>query len=245
MCVLKEGKTYYMFAESKDDIAHLLTSTDRIHWKDQGAIDIRLKNGSPLSKGPYGTPAVRKEKGIWYLFYERNDAAVWLATSKDLKTWTNVQDEPVLNAGPEKYDAFAVAFNKIIQHKGLYYAYYHASAFKDWREWTMNVAVSKDLVHWKKYEGNPIVGNDSSSGFPVFDGKQWRFTRCTPTYGSIFPKNKMPLSDHYSIATAVAMLFYLQTEKKRRRSPRLKRAFVSLLLEMQKRCICSSIRHRL
>jgi hypothetical protein len=188
MCVLKEGKTYYMFAESKDDIAHLLTSTDRIHWKDQGAIDIRLKNGSPLSKGPYGTPAVWKEKGIWYLFYERNDAAVWLATSKDLKTWTNVQDEPVLNAGPEKYDAFAVAFNKIIQHKGLYYAYYHASAFKDWREWTMNVAVSKDLIHWKKYEGNPIVGNDSSSGFPVFDGKQWRFYTMHPDVRVYFPE---------------------------------------------------------
>lgn len=177
-----------MFAESKDDIAHLLTSTDRIRWKDQGAIDIRLKNGSPISKGPYGTPTVWKEKGTWYLFYERNDAAVWLATSKDLKTWTNVQDEPVLNAGPEKYDAFAVAFNKIIQYKGLYYAYYHASAFKDWREWTMNVAVSKDLVHWSKYEGNPIAGNDSSSGFPVFDGKQWRFYTMHPDVRVYFPE---------------------------------------------------------
>lgn len=190
MCVLKDGTTYYMFAESKDDIAHLLTSSDRISWKDQGPIDIRLKNGNPIGKGPYGTPSIWKEKGIWYLFYERNDAAVWLATSKDLKVFTNVQDEPVLQCGPEKYDQFAVAMNKIIQYKGLYYAYYHASAFKDWREWSMNVAVSKDLIHWKKYPGNPIIGDDTSSGFPVFDGKQYRFYTMHPDVRVYFPEIK-------------------------------------------------------
>ncbi|WP_353719294.1 hypothetical protein [Dyadobacter sp. 676] len=51
MCVLKEGNTYYMFAESRDDIAHLLTSGDRVNWKDHGAIDIRLRNGSPIARG--------------------------------------------------------------------------------------------------------------------------------------------------------------------------------------------------
>ncbi|MEI7586663.1 MAG: glycosylase [Runella sp.] len=186
MSVIKSDGTYYMFAEGKDDVAHLLTSTDRIHWKEQGALDVRMTNGQPISKGAYGTPAIWKEKGIWYLFYERGDLGVWLATSKDLNIWTNVQDEPVLKMGPETYDQFAVAMNQVIKYKGLYYGFYHASAFKDWHEWSMNVAVSKDLIHWKKYEKNPIIGNDKSSGILVHDGKQYRMYTMHPEVNVYF-----------------------------------------------------------
>ena len=178
--VLQSDSTYYMFAESRGDSAHLLTSVDKINWKDQGALDIRRTNGKPIEKGPYGTPTVWKEADTWYLFYERNDAAVWLATSKDLKIWTHVQDEPVLNCGPEKYDQFAVAFNQVIKHNGLYYAYYHASAFKDWREWSTNIAVSKDFVHWRKYPGNPILKENTSSGMVVNDGEKYRLYTMHP-----------------------------------------------------------------
>jgi predicted GH43/DUF377 family glycosyl hydrolase len=187
MSVIKEDSTYYMFAESRGDSAHLLTSSDKVHWEDQGALDIRKVNAEPIEKGPFGTPAIWKENGTWYLFYERNDLGIWLATSTDLKTWTNVQDEPVLKMGPEKYDQFAVAVNQIIKYNGLYYAYYHASAYEDWREWSMNVAVSSDLVHWKKYAKNPIIGNDKSSGILVNDGKQYRLYTMHPEVNVYFP----------------------------------------------------------
>ncbi|GAB3900946.1 hypothetical protein GCM10028803_24730 [Larkinella knui] len=190
MAVLKSGNTYYMFAEGKDDVAHLLTSTDRINWREQGPIDIRQTDGKPISKGPYGTPAIWKEGNVWYLFYERNDAAVWLATSRDLKTWTHVQDEPVLKMGPEKYDQFAVAANQIIRYKGFYYLYYHASAFKDWHEWSTNVAVSKDLVHWKKYDKNPIIADNTSSGILVQDGSQYRLYTMHPDVKIYLPTPK-------------------------------------------------------
>jgi hypothetical protein len=180
MSVVKSGDTYYMFAEGKDDIAHLLTSTDRIHWQEQGELDIRMTNGQPISKGPYGTPAVIKEGETWYLFYERKDQAVWLATSTDLKSWTNVQDDPVLDRGPDEYDRYAVAMNQVIRYKGLFYAYYHASAFADWHEWSMNVAVSKDLIHWEKYSKNPILTGNKSSGIVVNDGKRFRLYTMHP-----------------------------------------------------------------
>jgi predicted GH43/DUF377 family glycosyl hydrolase len=190
MCVVKSDSTYYMFAESKDDICHLLTSRDKIEWTDKGALDIRMVNGKAISAGPRGTPAVWNEGSKWYLFYERNDAAVWLGTSEDMKVWTNVQDEPILNAGPEKYDQFAVAFNQIIKYNGRYYAYYHASAFKDWREWSTNVAVSEDLVHWEKYSGNPIIGDDKSSGILVNDGSQYRMYTMHPDVNLYYPEKK-------------------------------------------------------
>ena len=174
MCVVKSGKTYYMFAEGEGDIAHMLVSTDRVHWQEKGNLDIRNVDGSPIRKGAYGTPTVYKAKGMWNLFYERDDLGIWLATSKDLKSWINVQDEPVIKMGPETYDLFAVAMNQVIHYKGLYYGYYHASAFKDWHEWSTNIAVSPDLIHWKKYEKNPIMGNNQSSGIVLKDGKGFR-----------------------------------------------------------------------
>lgn len=188
MFVLKDEGTYYMFAESRDDIPRLFISSDRVNWKDRGRLDVRNVNGTPISDGPYGTPTVVKKGRTWYLYYERNDAAVWCATSSDLNIWTNVSDEPVLKCGPDAYDMYAVAFNKIILHKGVYYAYYHASAFKNWAEWTTNVAASKDLIHWEKYNANPILKENASSGYPVWDGKQYRFYTAHPDVRVYFPK---------------------------------------------------------
>ena len=187
MMVIKSDSIYYMFAEGLDDIAHMLTSTDKIHWKDHGSLQIRYTNGQLLSKGPYGTPTVWREDNIWYLFYERNDEAIWLASSKDLVVWTNVQDSPVLNKGPEAYDKFGVAFNQVIKYKGIYYGYYHGTAFKDWSEWSTNVAVSKDLVNWKKYDGNPIMKENKSSGILVHDGSQYRLYTMHPEVCVHFP----------------------------------------------------------
>lgn len=191
MMVIKDGTTYYMFAEGKDDIAHLLTSTDRVTWQERGPLDVRYVDGQPISKGPYGTPTAWKEGNTWYLFYERRDEAIWLATSKDLKVWTNVQDKPVLAKGPADYDGHAVAMNQVIRYKGRYYAYYHASAFADWHEWSTNVAVSDDLIHWKKYAGNPIIGGNQSSGILVNDGTQYRLYTMHPVVNVFFPAKNL------------------------------------------------------
>ncbi len=174
MMVVKVDSTYHMFAEGKDDIAHRLTSSDRVNWIDHGSMEIRHVDGTPLSEGPYGTPTVWFENNTWYLFYERNDQGIWLATSKDLGIWTNLQDEAVIEMGPETYDQYGLAVNQIIKYQGWYYAYYHGTAVKDWSEWTTNVAVSKDLVKWEKYQRNPIMSENKSSGILVHDGEQFR-----------------------------------------------------------------------
>jgi beta-1,2-mannobiose phosphorylase / 1,2-beta-oligomannan phosphorylase len=185
ICVVKHAGAYYLFSEGRDDIAHLLTSTDGQKWTERGNLDIRNVAGHTITPGPYGTPAVWVEDGVWYLFYERNDAAEWLATSRDLKTWTNLQDEPVLKCGPEAYDKFAVAFDQVIKYQGRYYAYYHASAHPKWKEWSTNLAVSTDLVHWKKYPDNPVLPVDPtdperSSAFLVQEGNRFRLYATHP-----------------------------------------------------------------
>ena len=179
MFVIKDEGIYHMYAEGTHDIAHLLISTDGVNWEEQGDLVILDTSGEPIPP-PYGTPVVWIEHGKWYLFYERNDLGIWLATSEDKKTWTNVQDEPVIKMGPEAYDEGAVAANQVLKHEGKYYLYYHGSSNPDWADpnanalWTSNVAVSTDLVNWEKYPENPIVEGDHSSPILVFDGEKNR-----------------------------------------------------------------------
>lgn len=174
MHVSKINDTYYMYAEGTDDIAHLLTSSDGVHWEDQGDLVIEKTTGEQID-GPYGTPTLWVENEKWYLFYERTDSAIWLAESTDKIHWTNVQDDPVLKKGPEKYDRSAVAVNQVIKRDGMYYMYYHATDNQEWLTdnsksiWTSNVARSKDLIYWEKYPDNPIIPGDFSSPILVFN----------------------------------------------------------------------------
>ncbi len=167
VCVVRQDGLYQMFAEGKGDVAHRLSSPDGVHWTDFGSLDVRKVDGSPIPPGPYGTPTAWFENGVWHLFYERRDEGVWLATSRDLKTWTNVQDDPVLARGPEPFDRAMIAANQVVRRGGRYYIFYHALADIKDRNWTTNVARSKDLIHWEKYPKNPIIGDNRSSAVLV------------------------------------------------------------------------------
>ncbi len=87
MQVVKHGDTYYMIAEGQEDRAQLLTSSDGVKWARVGELDVRLKNGEPIPPGAFGTPTALFEDERWFLFYERGDNGVWLATSKDMHVW--------------------------------------------------------------------------------------------------------------------------------------------------------------
>lgn len=172
--ILKEGDTYYMFTESEDNLSHLLRSTDKRHWTLVGQLDVRLQDGTPIAPMPFGTPAVFKEGGVYYLFYERQDDGIWLATSTDLRVFTNVQDEPVLPLGPGASDSTQVALNQVIKYKGRYYAYYNGQG--QGRGWSTNIATSFDLLHWHKYANNPLfpVEDFVNSAMLVDDGERFR-----------------------------------------------------------------------
>lgn len=180
MCVVKQGDTFYMFAEGFLDRAQLLTSADGVHWERQGLLDVRMKNGEPISNGTYGTPTVWFEDGTWYLFYERGDKGVWLATSTDLKVWTNVQDEPVVVPGPGEYDFDLIAMNQVFKMNDRYYAVLHGTKKSGDpavpNQWTTNLATSPDLIHWEKFAKNPLrpKSENKSSGQIFPDGDRYR-----------------------------------------------------------------------
>lgn len=181
MMVVPQDGRLYMFAEGESDRAQLLVSGDGVRWERVGPLDVRLTTGEPVLPGPYGTPTAFLKEGLWHLFYERNDLGVWLATSEDMKVWTNVSDDPVLRPGPDAYDASRIALNQVVGHDGRYYALYHGSDDRDSPSlWTSNLAVSDDLRTWTKYPGNPLFpkqANRSSNVLaPTADGRYRLYT---------------------------------------------------------------------
>ncbi|MEZ6059731.1 MAG: glycosylase [Planctomycetaceae bacterium] len=177
MMVVKHGDTYFMFAEGAGDQAQLLKSADGIQWQRIRTLDVRLTNGEPIPPGPYGTPTAWFEDENWYLFYERRDQGIWLATSRDMTVWTNVSDEPLIVPGPENHDSLMIAMNQVIRHNGRYYAVLHGTgtATKP-RDWCTYLAVSDDLRHWTKHPGGPLlpIPDNRSSGQLVPDGIRFR-----------------------------------------------------------------------
>lgn len=169
MTVVPQGGMYYMFAEGEhDNHSEMLTSLDGIEWQWRGELEVRTSDGKHVAKVPCGTPTVWTENGIWYLLYEWMDRGVWLAKCSNPMSlvWTNVQDEPVLLPGPAAYDRDMIAVDQVIKYQGRYFAIYHGSGSGKSvpRTWNTDIACSTDLIHWTKYPGNPIVGNNKSSG---------------------------------------------------------------------------------
>lgn len=179
VCIIPNAGTLYMFAEGEQDRAQLLTSQDGIAWTRVGKLDVRLSNGDPISDGPYGTPAAWFEDGVWNLFYERGDKGIWLARSKDLKVFTNVQDDPVLSPGPDEFDHDLIAMNQIIKYNGRYFGVIHGTKKPadpmQPSQWATGLATSQDLIHWTKYKGNPLrpISENKSSGLLIQDGKRF------------------------------------------------------------------------
>jgi beta-1,2-mannobiose phosphorylase / 1,2-beta-oligomannan phosphorylase len=193
MMVVKCGNTYYMFAEGRvDNHAAMLTSKDRVTWKWEGFLDVRRADEKTQEQGPCGTPTIWIENGKWYLFYERYDKGIWLATTRDVhsRVWRNVQDEPVLAPGPAEYDKDMIALNQIIKYRGAYYAFYHGSGEAMPRTWNTNIARSTDLIHWRKYDGNPLIEDNKSSGVVIRNGTGFRMYTMHDQIDVFVPRQK-------------------------------------------------------
>ena len=179
------GEIFHMVAEGEHDVAHRLVSWDLAAWQRCGPLDIRLAGGEPIPPGPRGTPTLVLHRGLWHLFYERRDDGIWLATSPDGRTFTNVRDEPVIACGPEAGDRHGVAVDQVVRFDGRWYALYHASPDPGRTTWQTCLAASDDLVHWSKWSGNPLLPVDPahpkrSSGTLIHDGERLRLYTTHP-----------------------------------------------------------------
>lgn len=110
-------------------------------------------------------PQIIKKDKQYYLFYTgttsiqkicfRHDIGVVI--SNDLKNWTRYNNNPILSPGAsDEWDGGLVAHSYIIKKDNLYYMFYDGSPEKQWQE-EIGLAISDNLIHWEKYENNPVL----------------------------------------------------------------------------------------
>lgn len=82
----------------------LCWSSDLLKW-EVGEPILRAEDGAPWEQGGLYKPCLLERDGTYYLFYNAKAKGrgpveqTGVATSKDLKTWTRYQDNPVLPVG--------------------------------------------------------------------------------------------------------------------------------------------------
>lgn len=163
--IIKDGSTYYMYAEDEytgdSDGAEIFryTSSDGITWTQTGIV--LALSGSGWDGTHVGTPLAWKEGSTWYMLYEgfgsTTAGQIGLATSSDGITWDRDAGNPILS-NPHHGDTEDIAFDSILKIDGIYYVYGH------WRNagdtaWDSGLYTSTNLTDWTAYSGNPFSYN--------------------------------------------------------------------------------------
>ena len=163
MSIVKNGNTYYMYAENEftgdgnGATIDLYTATDKINWTRHGVV---LAPRIGWEANDVGTPTVWKEGNKWFMLYEGFDngaGKVGLATSTDGKNWTRFAGNPVLMNSVNP--ALDIAIDSVIKQRNVYYAYGHYDTGEG--VWAGGLFTSTDLINWKAYPGNPILDNSA------------------------------------------------------------------------------------
>ncbi len=198
---------YHMLYTGYDGTGYqsaLAVSSDLLHWQHKGVILKRKKESTDWDRmGGAATwiikksddlrdiPVLRKIEGKYWMVYhsypgegyEKGPAQIGLGwcTDEELLSW-NFLPKPVLSwKDGDAWEAGGLYKACIIQNGGIWYLYYNAKDTKErWTEQT-GVAISHDLLHWKRHPYNPILrvseggwdGRFVSDPCIVRDGAYW------------------------------------------------------------------------
>lgn len=158
------------------------TTPEKMLEQAKGYID-RLKEGTyPFENlfaevgGTVIDHAIIEKDGIHHLFYIRGKACTtWPeyptnnfghAVSSDLIHWK--VEAPVLQSVEGEWDEYQVWAPHVIYHDGRYWMFY--TGVNNNAAQAIGLATSKDLYHWERFEGNPIIKPGS---WGIWDENRW------------------------------------------------------------------------
>ncbi len=167
--VFVEDGVFYCFFEAQDkpfsagggERIGLATSRDAVTWtKSSGNPIIDVGQAGAWDSVVAKLPTVTKFGDRYYLFYSGRDGQtkqIGVATSNDLKQWTKHSANPVLPSQPNAWDSLESTHpTPIFERDGSYYLLYRGMESM-YRQQAVGVAVSTDLIHWKRVKQNPVI----------------------------------------------------------------------------------------
>jgi predicted GH43/DUF377 family glycosyl hydrolase len=115
---------------------------------------------------------------MWYTAFSTT-LAIGFASSKDGVHWTKYPS-PVLKAGPSgSWDSGGVEAPSVVWNGTLFLMYYTGS--NGTLASDIGVAFSRDMIHWQKYSGNPVLRHGPGS-YDSFYAKYSDVIYDTPLY---------------------------------------------------------------
>ena len=104
-------------------------------------------------------PRVIVVDGTYHMYYAAVHpdglTRIHLATSTDLHSWTDHPGNPVLDVGEQDWESHRVTYPFVIREAGKYHMCYTGMSRR--LPYRIGMAVSDDLVHWRRYGGNPVI----------------------------------------------------------------------------------------
>jgi predicted GH43/DUF377 family glycosyl hydrolase len=129
----------------------LAMSSDGISWTRYVTNPVVRGTSGAWDENGEHAPFVLKEGGVYKMWYEGNNNGnvrqLGYATSTDGKDWNKHTSNPVLNAGPEKYDQKAAGHGSVLKDGSTYKLWYHAIGDEGA---IIAYATSVDGISWTK-----------------------------------------------------------------------------------------------
>ena len=184
-----DGEGYQSFAAESDDLVNWSNMRLAMGYGPEGSFD---HGGVVLGAFLYDDYDVKAQRILkkhqakyWSLYgayprqggYELRPGYEGVASSEDGLTWQRAKDGPILSVhqpdcGPWEKDCIYQPW--LLEHKGKYHNFYNAAAGETEQ---MGLALSEDLIHWKRFERNPVIPNGPEGSYNqtfCSDGKVFR-----------------------------------------------------------------------
>jgi predicted GH43/DUF377 family glycosyl hydrolase len=141
---------YYSAVGTGGESIGLATSTDGVNFTKH--------SGNPVLQGR--CPEIVCKDGKFYLYYVLNNGYggynIHLAVSNNGFDFEAHSESPILSVDRDAWDSQTVTTPRIFQDRGLYYMIYAGDHCSKDDPKRFGLSTSRDLIHWRKYEANPI-----------------------------------------------------------------------------------------
>jgi len=171
---------YTPYPPDEAELPYLARSNNGIVYSYKGVKNPLFMRGSRNEWDSHhiADPDVLIDNNRWLMYYAgakyvgiKKVVSIGLAMSHDGLIWKKYEYNPVLTADIDNYweggskHVISVSTPTVIKIKNKYYMFY-SSKGKDGNSY-INLAISSDGIHWKKFEENPVIKPTKE-----FDGKR-------------------------------------------------------------------------
>jgi predicted GH43/DUF377 family glycosyl hydrolase len=184
-----DGKGYQSFVAESEDLVHWANMRLAMGFGPEGSFDHGGVVLGAFLYGDYDIKAgreLKKRDGKYYSLYgayprqggyELRPGYEGLASSEDGLNWRRTGNEPTLSVYQpdcKPWEKSCIYQPWLVEHDGRYFNFYNAA---NGGTEQMGLAVSTDILQWKRYDGNPVIPNGPKGSYNekfCSDGKVFR-----------------------------------------------------------------------